>query len=92
MGLAAYWKSLDASLHFNIKKRSEFLIRSKFRMLKAKAEDNKPDQTKSSGCEDSQDDMQQFFQRHSGENDRFHWRRTPSGRGRFMLPRVSMSK
>ena len=35
VGVFTYWKVMDASFQYNIKKRNEFLIRSKFRSLKA---------------------------------------------------------
>ena len=66
-GLAAYWKSLDASFQFNVCKRNDFIIRNRFRALKTKS-DEKParhGQTMKSGQEDTadKDEMQQFFNR-----------------------------
>ena len=92
LGLSVYWRSLDASFEFNNKKRNEFLIRSRFRALKPKSEDRRLDQIKSSGHEDSPEDMHRFFQkRRSGvQNDRFHWSKNQSSMGgRFILPRPS---
>ena len=87
VGTAAYWRSLDASFKFNLKKRDDFLVRSKYRALK-----NKPDISSHkiiSVPEDRAnfDEMQSFFGRH--RNNRFHWSKTRQhGSPRFMLPRL----
>ena len=93
-GLAAYWKSVDASLKFNLKKREEFMVRNKFRAMKPKLDDRVPFSVsrKNKNCgqsmstdledDDDHDDMRQFFARHrSNFNglDWFHWRNNSFG-------------
>ena len=72
-GLSAYWRSMDASFQFNNKKREEYLIRSKFRALKASSNDSseKPGKVMKSFQEDpGYDQMPRFFKR---SQDHFHW-------------------
>ena len=104
-GLASYWKALDASFAFNLKKRADYLIRMKFRALKGKNSEDKQNndygQTKTSAREDithaMADEMINFFRRHSSSpnhrNDRFHWHSRSTNRKspgpRFLLPRVN---
>ena len=38
-GLSVYWKSLDASFKFNIKKRDDYLVREKFRSMRSRTSD-----------------------------------------------------
>ena len=89
-GIAVYWKSLDASFELNVKKRADFLIRSRFWMLKStKSEDQKQGLIKKSGQEDT--DMLQFFGRYKSkdlQNDRFHWSRRHANQNCFMLPGI----
>ena len=72
-GLALYWKAIDASFAFNVKKRDEILIRSRFRNLKQKTDKPadtrsristssrviKQDQLKTTDHEDQPDDTQE---------------------------------
>ena len=66
-GTEIYWKSLDSTLQFNIKKREEFLLQEKTAM-KRKSE-SKP--ANASHFTNDKDDMKNFFKRH--RNDRYHW-------------------
>ena len=94
MGLASYLKSLDSSFQFNVKKHVEFLIRSRFRSLKARGntEDSRPGQIEKFAHEDNsdqEDEIIQFFST-TRKDDRFHWNRQP--RNRFLLPRPKNCK
>ena len=92
-GISAYWRSLDASFQFNVHKRGDFLIRSKFRSLKVKgSEELRSNQLKKTDKEDLEDDgVPRFFakykQRVDRDSDRFHWHRSQVN-NRFMLPRL----
>ena len=96
-GISMYWKSLDASLQFNIKKRDEFLIRNRYHAMRAK-EDKTMVLSKT-----NREDMQQllqadgdiiphFFAQHqSSDGSRFRWCRDQHGsedQPRFLLPRL----
>ena len=88
-GLSAYWKSLDASFKFNLKKREDFIIRHQFQALKSRSDEQgtcKKDLVMKPGREDYQavfsedstdemDAMLQFFsQNRSQGGNRFHWK------------------
>ena len=92
-GLHAYWRSIDASLEFNIKKRLEFLIRLKFKGLKTRTEETKfsgrkfTNKSKMTVQEDEQEDtddeMLQFFKCRNNNAS------LPKRLGnRFLLPRL----
>ena len=92
-GIAAYWCSLDALFHFNIKKREEFMIRNKFRAFKSKSDEKRQGQAKRLVPEDNEDEILEFFTRR--RFDQFHWQNpqnTPSSamrnNNRFLLPRL----
>ena len=86
-GAQAYWKAMDASFKFNLKKHEDFITRFNFRALKAVSE--KPGmhvkkraqegisakQSKLSVSEDTDEDhldpVCNFFVRH--KQGRFHW-------------------
>ena len=99
LGLAAYWRSIDASFKFNLAKRDEFLVRAKFRTLRAKQD--RQVLSKKAVREDTKDSradadvsMREFFIRHrstpSQTNDRFHWKKSGiSGSPKFLLPRLN---
>ena len=79
-GISAYWRSLDASFQFNIKKRNEFLVRAKYRAMMSKAKNAV--QTKKcehGNCEREydHDDLQElvpiFLKRKAATSDQFHW-------------------
>ena len=84
-GLLHYWKSMDASFQFNVKKREEFITCHKLRILKMKSEAKETGQSMKSDHED-REEIPRFFARHQRQ-DRFHWHNKASDRGtRFMLP------
>ena len=88
-GLSVYWKTIDASFSFNVKKREEFLIRSKYRAIRAKSVPAmKPVQEDANLCASA--GIPDFFKRPATNQDRFHWRRQNSNSAvtpRFLLPR-----
>ena len=86
--LSVYWRSMDASFQFNVKKRHEFLIRNKFRAMKVQVEDSRKSkgQSKRAVPEDTEEDIPNFFKK--CRDDRFHWLRKDGTSGnRFLLPR-----
>ena len=88
VGLSTYWCSLDASFKFNVKKRDDFMVRSKFRALKvapqAETRDCKKNnwhgQSKNVDQEDqgqqlfNEHEMLEFFTKHR-MMDPYHWNR-----------------
>ena len=100
LGVSAYWRSLDVSFKFNMKKREDFMIRQKFRTLKAKSDEKGQGQSMRAVREDiysrttgeDQDEMLQFFAR-CHTPDRFHWNNPGRGNGpRFFLPRLKTKR
>ena len=99
-GLVAYWKAMDASFQFNVKKHEEFITRAKFRALKTSSHHAKRhvtedfqdsrqpmfrEQIKTSFLEDrKEDEILDFFKRH--RRDKYHWSRSTVA-NRFILPR-----
>ena len=90
-GLHAYWHSIDASFEFNVKKRQEFLIRSKFHALKLRSEEKNGHKalikSKRLAQEDltdeEEDEMKQFFNHHR-KLDKIQWSKNKGNR--FILP------
>ena len=96
-GLSAYWRSIDASFQFNIKKREEFIVHNRFRSMNTRdkgqikkftPEDKFRGQTREFVPEDHRDILD-FFLRHRNE-DKYHWRNPAqtTSSPRFLLPRV----
>ena len=99
-GLLAYWRSLDASFEFNVKKRQDFLVRLQFRALKVKAgkqEDLRSSLSRKTDKEDKEDPLNQeeinccddpipaFFKK-CHQQDKYHWLNTHNNR--FLLPHI----
>ena len=81
-GKAAYWRSLDSGITFNIKKREAFLS-------KAVSSTKVFSGAKRPRMEEQEDpcDIQKFFWKHRNGHDKYHWHRDcqPEDR-RFLLP------
>ena len=95
VGLMAYWKAMDASFQFNVKKRSDYMIRSKFRLLKAApVEDKRLGQVMRPYHEDessNEDKMPSFFAKHrkvqkNQRNDKYHWSKSSQSTRLFVTP------
>ena len=105
-GISSYWKALDASFKFNLKKREEFIVCNKFRAMKSNSDNKVHEQKMNSAQEDTDpNEMQNFFHRRcqfdgrernqNDYTDRFHWRRPlvqqDDDGPRFLLPRLKKS-
>ena len=99
-GITDYWKSLDASFQFNIKKREEFMIRSKYRSLRTRQDSTncskKLAQVMMPAREDRCDvqdnnrfEVEDFFVKRHNKQDRFHWNNPRCvASPQFLLPRL----
>ena len=94
-GVITYWRAIDASFRFNVKKREEFVVRNKFHTLKTKSDVKNHGLPKTASREDTSadpkedemlDDVRQFFARRQNP---YQWRRQhDSNNARFLLPRL----
>ena len=79
-GWSIYWCSIDEAIHFNVKRREDFLLRS----LSLKLQGTAP--VKQLSYPRERDDMKTFFHRHRPDKQQYCHSNDGSHYNRFMLP------